>query len=141
MRSSTKSELQQLRELVWFMFGATPADQATHLAGWKFCCFCRGPLLSRPLTMTFGHRHHPPVNADITLHHKNENREDNDPSNLDLCHDSCHRSHHAKKRALIQKTRKEVIQNRYAERQEERQENHQETYEGVLTRDGGRDGR
>jgi len=115
MRSDTKSELQMLREVAWFFLHN------------RVCYFCQCYLIDSPKRMgvlveglTFGHRHHQRFPQDITLHHIDENRENNKPENLAWCHDSCHRSHHTRKRSAL---RKEIIK-RY-----ESQENQKETQE------------
>jgi hypothetical protein len=110
MRSDTKSELQMLREVAWFCLHD------------KKCYFCQCYLIDSPKRigvlvegLTFGHRHHQRFPQDITLHHIDENRENNKPENLAWCHDSCHRSHHIRKRSAL---RKEIIR-RYEENQED----------------------
>jgi len=115
MRADTKAELQMLREIAWFYLHD------------KKCYFCNGYLIDSPKRiglpiegLTFGHRHHQRFPQDITLHHIDENRENNKPDNVVLCHDSCHRSHHAVKRSAL---RKEIIK-RY-----ESQENQEEAKE------------
>jgi len=112
-----------LRELVWKLL-SVPQHIVDNCAkgGYIFhpptgCYFCGKPLLVRPDDMTFGHKRHPRVNTDITIHHIDEDRTNNDPSNLAECHDSCHRSHHAKKRAAY---RKEVVR-RYEETHQEKE--------------------
>jgi hypothetical protein len=101
MRSDTKSELQMLREVAWFFLHD------------KVCYFCQCYLIDSPKRMgvlveglTFGHRHHQRFPQDITLHHIDENRDNNKRENLAWCHDSCHRSHHTRKRSAL---RKEII--------------------------------
>lgn len=132
MRAGVKSELQMLRELVWLHFSVTETEAALlHTSGLlipalRGCFFCHKPLLIRPDKMTFGHSHHPPINVDITQHHIDENRENNDPSNLADCHSSCHRSHHMKKHHA---RRKEVVKQYEAKQKEITQENQKE---GVL---------
>lgn len=119
MRADTKAELQMLRELVWFAYGVDPTSAETNaLDPMLSCYFCHEFLLIRPGGMTFGHRRHPKIDVDITIHHIDENRENNNPSNLADCHSSCHKSYHNKKRAAL---RKEII------RRHEGQENQEET--------------
>jgi hypothetical protein len=92
MQSATKSELQMLRELV------------RYYAQGRVCYFCKRVLIDN-CDVTFGHRHHSPVVDRITLHHLDEDRENNRKENLIDCHTACHRSHHARKRAT---TRREL---------------------------------
>lgn len=107
MRADVKAELQMLRELVWFAYGIELTNNTEAGKGInKFCYFCHEPLLILPSDITFGHRRHPRVGVDLTLHHIDENRENNAKENLASCHDSCHRRWHAAKRAAV---RKEII--------------------------------
>ena len=114
MRSDTKSELQMLREVAWYFLHN------------KACYFCQCYLIDSPKRMgvlpeglTFGHRHHQRFPQDITLHHIDENRENNKPENLAWCHDSCHRSHHTRKRSAL---RKEIIRRYESEKEQEETE-------------------
>lgn len=84
MRSSTKSELQQLREFWWLIAPRTR------------CHFCQKYLIEQPAGMTYGHRRHPPVDDRFTTHHVDHNRENNAPQNLLPCHPLCHRLYHVK---------------------------------------------
>lgn len=87
MRRSTKAELRMLREMIWY-FGIKIK-----------CFFCKEPLLSmKKRKAQFGARDHPPVKEKLAIHHEDEDRENNDPSNLKPCHSTCHKRHHAKKR-------------------------------------------
>ncbi len=122
MRSDVKSELQMLREMGW------------HFLSLNLCYFCKRPLTSLPPDMTFGHKRHPRVSADLTIHHIDENRENNSPENRAPCHDSCHRSFHAKKRAVVNKTYREEVKRRYEETQQEKESG---TQEGLLTQPEG----
>lgn len=87
MRSSTKSELQALRELGHFVLQQSR------------CFFCGFTIEARDLSTTFGHRRHGPILSKFTLHHLDENRENNELENLVLCHRLCHIAHHRRKRA------------------------------------------
>jgi hypothetical protein len=82
MQRQTKAELQMLREFGWLLLPRIP------------CHFCRQPLITR-IPMTFGHRRHPPVTANLTVHHDDRNRENNETDNLKPCHAVCHRQYHA----------------------------------------------
>jgi len=86
MRSSTKSELQMLRELAWYFLPQTRCDLCNRLI----------ILAIRKGGLTFGHRRHPPITMKVTVHHINRNRQDNRFENLALVHTICHRRYHAK---------------------------------------------
>jgi len=91
------AEKQMLRELAWFLLPQLP------------CFFCNKPLAG-PLTraefdtghITFGHRRHGRVGVKITIHHKDENRDNNKPENLTLCHRGCHEKYHKDKKSEMQ---------------------------------------
>lgn len=104
MNRATKSELQMLREVGWFFLSITK------------CFFCKEILAKLPPDMTFGHRRHPPLKTEVTLHHVDEDRQNNSPSNLAWAHTNCHRSYHAKQRAQRRK------EEEYAQEEKERQE-------------------
>lgn len=91
------AEKQMLRELAWLIL--------PHLKCW----FCKNPIMPPGINQNakFGHRRHTFVNAQLTWHHLNEDREDNQfcleslhhhynivNTNLVPCHPSCHRSYH-----------------------------------------------
>jgi hypothetical protein len=86
VNSATKAELQQAREILRFLLRG-------HL-----CFFCREHLIFVSNRESFGHRRHSAIVEKLTIHHINEDREDNRRENLVLCHSSCHRSYHVKKR-------------------------------------------
>jgi hypothetical protein len=88
MQRGTKSELQMLREVGWLIL-----SQNT-------CFFCHRKLLERPPSMTFGHRRHPPIEARITVHHDDKNRENNTDANLKFSHKLCHVAFHANERRM-----------------------------------------
>lgn len=88
MRRDKWCELTMLRELCWLLIG---------LGNLK-CYFCKCSMLNAA-RLTFGHHHHPPITSPITVHHIDENRDNNDFSNLALCHRECHHSYHSSKRA------------------------------------------
>lgn len=83
MRASTQFELRMLREFVHM-----------HLQG-KICFFCGLALIDA--SETFGHRNHPPIKVALTVHHADENHENNAPGNRKDCHQHCHKSYHAKR--------------------------------------------
>lgn len=75
-----------LREMIWY-FGSKVK-----------CYFCKKKLLTLPKGAQFGARDHSPVKERLALHHKNEDRELNDPKDVKPCHSTCHKRYHAKKR-------------------------------------------
>src|SRR5882724_1105396 len=111
MSSNSKSELQMLRELAWFLL--------PHLE----CRFCHEPIMRHPQgAMTFGHRHHPPVETRFSIHHENRDRFDNRreglhaishplntpvlsqmAGNIKIAHKRCHDQFHAKERADVKR--------------------------------------
>lgn len=118
MNSSTARELRMLREVGWFFLSD------------KVCCFCGRPLISlEGFTLTFGHRRHMPIHALLTLHHEDEDRSNNDKTNLSWAHTSCHKSHHMKQRKL----RKE-LPNGEETNDEETGEEEVEEAEGTIRR-------
>lgn len=57
------------------------------------CFFCGEPLLEC-ISTTFGHHDHHKVRAEITVHHRDHDHDNNAPSNRTLAHRPCHKSHH-----------------------------------------------
>jgi hypothetical protein len=84
VRKSTAAELKQNREMLH------------HFCDGVDCWFCQLSLLENN-SETFGHRDHQPITTKLTIHHVNENHEDNRKSNRVPCHQSCHKSYHAKR--------------------------------------------
>lgn len=85
------AELQQLREITYLLLGHKKL---------VVCCFCGNPLLiARGINATYGHRRHTSITERLTVHHNDEDRENNDFSNLDLAHRECHKAYHNHKRA------------------------------------------
>jgi alpha-beta hydrolase superfamily lysophospholipase len=86
VRSDTKAELQMLREYFW------------RTAPEILCRFCLKPLAELPHGITFGHRRHPPVDVDITMHHEDRDRENNQLVNIKPSHTRCHKTFHGQER-------------------------------------------
>lgn len=103
LQRGTKSELQMLRELAWWVLPRLE------------CYFCHRPILDGPQTaMTFGHRRHPPlVDTKFTMHHADKDRENNtvgrliyktmsdlvqSSGNVKIAHKRCHQAFHANER-------------------------------------------
>jgi len=77
------AELQMLRE-----FYLLHAPQIT-------CCFCGKPIMRERDDATFGHRRHTKIwELNFTVHHDDEDRENNARSNLKDSHSTCHRKYH-----------------------------------------------
>lgn len=87
MRSSTKSEIRMLREMIW------------HFGTITKCRFCKKPLLEAARNFQYGARDFPPVKERLAIHHEDEVRGNNDASNRKPAHSKCHKSYHAKKAA------------------------------------------
>jgi len=91
MSRRIRIETGKMRELLWhFLEGQT-------------CCFCKEPLfsaddLARFDTVRFGNATAPPLDVEqLTIHHADENHDNNGKKNRKPCHQSCHKTHHAKK--------------------------------------------
>jgi hypothetical protein len=101
MQSDTRSELRMLREL------------ARHFLDGELCHFCGLPLLPDAAASGFGHRDHPPIDAEITVHHADGNHENNAKENRKPCHSSCHKSYHLKLRRQQEKAERKADVERY----------------------------
>lgn len=86
-----------LRELLWYLLGI--GDGITSPDALR-CKFCGAHLLrATGVNRTFGHRRHTSISRKLTLHHKDENRDNNSWDNLELCHRACHKKHHNESRS------------------------------------------
>lgn len=86
MSNRIRQELGKLRELAW------------HFLEGEKCFFCHKPLLNaedRATVVCFGNATAPPMDLDITTHHKNGDHDDNRKANRKLAHATCHKQHHA----------------------------------------------
>jgi hypothetical protein len=81
------AELQMLREF-WYLHAPR-----------TYCVFCKRPLAVQHPLMTFGHRRHPKVKAEFSVHHLDRQRSNNNFGNLADAHRGCHERHHAAERA------------------------------------------
>jgi hypothetical protein len=96
MSAKSRKEMNKARELLWwFLTVRKPTNR---------CYFCKGILLTeeqqdmmRDGFVRFGNATAPPLDLGITLHHKDENHDNNNPNNLAPSHDGCHKRHHAVK--------------------------------------------
>jgi hypothetical protein len=103
MQRGTKSELQMLRELAWWVLP------------YLECEFCHEPILRGPQGgMSFGHRRHPPLDdTRFTIHHRDRDRDNNTRlglvtlpaigaaqmnGNVVIAHKRCHTAYHANER-------------------------------------------
>ena len=86
MKPSVLKELRMLREI------------ARHLLDGQVCRFCGQLILPDAAAEGFGHRNHTPIRIEMTIHHKDWNRENNVKDNRDLSHSSCHKKYHARYR-------------------------------------------
>ena len=85
MRNGTRREIRKLRELVNVL-----------LRG-KVCCFCDRPLVTDS-TGFEGTSDGPKLVEQLSIHHRDGNHLNDDPSNHDLCHRQCHKRHHLSER-------------------------------------------
>lgn len=84
------AELQMLRE---FINWALPQYH---------CYFCKESMMSSEEgeAQGFGHRRHRKFHRQFTLHHLNQDREDNGIlTNVVICHAHCHTTHHRKEKS------------------------------------------
>lgn len=84
MRRSFLSEVRMLREIAWFFL--------RH----RKCAICKQRFIpeDEAVLIKFGHRKHPPIKIRVTVHHDDEDRENNTDKNLKWVHRSCHKGHH-----------------------------------------------
>lgn len=89
-----ESEIRLLREVAWWYF--------RHLC----CFFCKKPFIEPKLArnLKFGHRSHKPFKFKLTVHHEDEDRNNNTDDNLKWGHSDCHKAHHIKKSNKTVKT-------------------------------------
>lgn len=83
------AEKQMLRELAWWVLPQLN------------CWFCEKPfvLASEAEAKGFGHRRHTKIHVEFTMHHEDENRENNSiVTNIRISHSDCHKRHHKQKR-------------------------------------------
>lgn len=88
MSNRIRQELGKLRELAW------------HFLEGENCFFCHKALLNdgdlaASAEISFGNATAPPMDLDITIHHKNGDHGDNRKANRKLSHATCHKKHHA----------------------------------------------
>lgn len=91
-------ELQMLRELVWNLLGIGDGIQNCPDAPRCFVCG-RHLLRAEGINRTFGHRRHTQVKTKLTVHHIDENRDNNALYNTVIVHRACHKKYHNQKRA------------------------------------------
>src|SRR5437870_5456590 len=86
MRKSTRQELRKCREIVRFL-----------LRG-RGCFFCRKPLIEEESYCVDGDGQGSPLGQLPTIHHIDENHDNDDEKNKALAHVSCHKRYHATRR-------------------------------------------
>jgi len=84
MRKSIRAELHLLREI------------AHDLLRGKTCYFCHEPLVA-DVDSRFGNKDNSPLHVELTVHHLNDNHEDNRPANRRWTHAAGHRAYHAQR--------------------------------------------
>ena len=96
MRLSSRRELYKLRELVHFLLAGAGATVRQIGSGKLLCFFCLKELDDYADFDQHGNAVGPKFLAKITVHHRNDDHEDNRMDNKALCHTSCHKSYHRK---------------------------------------------
>lgn len=76
------SEKQMLREFTWFW------------ARILKCVFCKKPLIPDPGNLSWGHRRHLKIRAELVNHHRDHNRQNNNDGNMGWAHQECHNAYH-----------------------------------------------
>lgn len=94
MTLTSRREFYKLRELVHFLLAGAGATPRTGERGSFICCFCRKELDDYTDFVKHGNATGPKFLAKLTIHHVNEDHQDNRLENKALCHTSCHKSHH-----------------------------------------------
>lgn len=101
MTLASRRELSKLRELVHFLLAGAGASHRS-LQGDYVCCFCLEPMHDADF-VRHGNAVGPKFTEKLSIHHVNEDHDDNRMSNKALAHTSCHKGHH---RSLANKMRK-----------------------------------
>lgn len=108
MSLNSRREITKMRELLWFFIVKYKVK----------CFFCKQSILhpddisiSLP-NLRLGNGTAPPLELDMTIHHKDEDHDNNDPGNWEIGHDVCHRRHHGS--ATFKKHRESVAGRRAA---------------------------
>jgi hypothetical protein len=91
MQAKVRNELRMLRELTQHF--ATGGHCLHDKDGHAICWFCKTRLFKQA-SETFGHHMHLSIRDQITVHHIDENHQNNFRTNRTLSHRSCHKSHH-----------------------------------------------
>ena len=67
------------------------------------CEFCKKPMLDLDTAQRqgYGHRRHTSFVTLFTIHHRDENRENNSIANTPIAHPECHKRYHNQKRGGV----------------------------------------
>lgn len=103
MTLTSRKELYKLREVVHFLLQGSLENNLTRIhdvageyATTLVCYFCRKPFSYAQEFVTHGNTYGPKFAEKLSVHHLDDNHDNNVRENKALCHTSCHKSHHRK---------------------------------------------
>lgn len=96
MTATSRKEMNKLREVVHFLLTCTLENNAVVTPGGTriVCYFCRKNLMEDEEWNKHGNSTGPKLAAKITIHHIDDNHDNNVDENKALCHRSCHKGYH-----------------------------------------------